>query len=526
MDATHLSTETTASQLFFGNGTIRTLSPSEPIASSLTIVGNTVVAVDEASFEGPDAARIDLGGRCVVPGFTDSHVHFLMWSMAQRQVRLEGCRSLRDVLDVVGRTIADRGANGWVLGHGWRARDWDVFEQPTRHDLDAISGDVSVALRSKDGHSIWLNSKALSTAKGDLTAPGGVVVTDDVGEPTGVLREESAWRFQDRHVVIPPADYLEAVREGIRIANARGVTAIHDKDGGLGAIGIFQQLKDEGALSLRVWQSFPAAQLTELIGLGLRSGLGDDLLRAGYLKAFMDGSLGSETAHRFDGSGVSITDRGDLDDLVRRASRAGWPLAIHAIGDRANRDALDGFEATADVWKPRGLVPRIEHAQLVHPDDVPRFAQVGVAASVQFAHATADRDLVDGVWNDVADQAYPFRALWDAGTLVVNGSDAPITELDPLVGLRAAVTRTTDHRPGWHLEQALTPEQALMASTANPARLSGDHGRRGQLLAGQLADLVVLDRDPVACPSDELSETRVLGTMLGGRWVSGGPPWD
>ena len=495
MDATRLAAGTTASQVSFEHGIVRTLSSGTPVASSLTIVGDTVLSLDEAPFEGPVTSRIDLGGRCVVPGFTDSHVHFLMWSMAQRQVRLESCRSVREVVDTVGRSIVDRAHDGWVIGHGWRPRDWDVFEQPTRHDLDECSGDVPIMLRSKDGHSVWLNSKALATANGDLAVPGGVVVTYDDGEPTGVLREESAWRFQDRHVVIDPIDYLDAVRDGVRIANARGITAIHDKDGGLGAIGIWQQLRDEGSLSLRVWQSFPAVQLPELSGLGLRSGLGDDVLRAGYLKAFMDGSLGSETAHRFDGSGVSITGREEFEDLIRRASRAGWPVAVHAIGDRANRDALDGFEATADTWGPRGFLPRIEHAQLVHPDDVPRFARIGVAASVQFTHATTDRDLVDGVWDDVAEHAYQFRALWDAGTLMANGSDAPITELDPLMGIRAAVARTTDQREGWHVEQALTPEQALMASTVNPARLSGDLGHRGQLLPGQLADLVVLDRD-------------------------------
>jgi hypothetical protein len=326
--------------------------------------------------------------------------------------------------------------------------------------------------------------------------------------------------------VISPEDYLDAVRDGVRLANARGITSIHDKDGNLGSIGIWQRLRDEGSLSLRVWQSFPASQLPDLAGLHLRSGLGDDHLRIGYLKAFMDGSLGSQTAHRFDGSGVSITSREEFEDLVRRASRAGWPVAVHAIGDKANRDALDGFESTRHEWGPRGFQPRIEHAQLLHPDDVPRFARIGVAASVQFAHATADRDLVDGVWADVAELAYPFRSLWEAGTLVVNGSDAPIDTLDPLTGIRAAVARTVDDRGGWRPEQALTAEQALAASTSNPARVSGDAGRRGQLLPGQLADLVVLDRDPVTCPPERLGDVRVLGTMVGGRWVFGGPPWD
>jgi predicted amidohydrolase YtcJ len=308
------------------------------------------------------------------------------------------------------------------------------------------------------------------------------------------------------------------------VANARGVTAIHDKDGWLGSLEVFQRLRERGRLSLRVWQSLPVERLPQLAALGIRSGFGDDLLRLGYLKAFMDGTLGSATARLLDGSGVWITEREQLERIVVDAARAGFPVAVHAIGDAANRAALDAFEATRGEWEPRDLLPRIEHAQLLHADDVPRFAKLGVAASVQFSHAPSDRDLADRIWEGHAG-AYAYRDLLDAGTLLANGSDAPVEELDPLQGIRAGARRTLDERPPWRPEQRLSVAETLLACTVAPARLARDEDRRGTLAPGMLADLVVLDRDPLACSEAELAEIEVVATMLGGRWVHGGPPF-
>jgi hypothetical protein len=223
---------------------------------------------------------------------------------------------------------------------------------------------------------------------------------------------------------------------------------------------------------------------------------------------------------------VQITSREELEDVVRRAADAGWPVSVHAIGDRANRDALDAFEATRDAWQPRGLRQRIEHAQCVDPVDLPRFAELDVACSIQLSHAPSDRDLAERFWGDRLQGTYAFRSLWDSGAVVVNGSDAPVEELDPLAGIRAGVLRTIDGRPGWRLDEALTVEQAIVASTVTPAWLSGDERRRGRLLPGFLADLVVLSRDPFTCPPDELESVEIVSTMVGGRWVHQPPPWE
>jgi len=504
------------------NGVVRTMDGSLPVARALAIAGAHVaggVGTHETALPTPDV--VDLAGRCVVPGFTDSHVHFPTWSLSQHDVRLEGVSGLAEALERV-RDHPRRGS--WIRGTGWRSAEWD--QQPTKQALDEIAGDAPAMLWSKDYHSVWLNSAGLARADGDLQVEGGVVERDEAGEPTGILREESAWQFRARFAMPTEDEFVAATREGLRIAASRGVVAIHDKDGWLGAPGIFQRITERDGLTLRVWQSVPYERLPELEALGVHSGIGDDFLRIGYLKAFMDGTLGSQTAWMLDGSGVVITSGDELAEVIREGARLGWPVAVHAIGDRANREALDAFEATRDAWEPLGLRHRVEHAQCLAPEDVGRFAALGVACSVQFSHAPSDRDLAERFWPDRVDGAYAFRSLWDSGAFVANGSDAPVEELDPLAGIRAGVLRTIDERPAWHPEQCLSIEDALIASTVNPAWLTRDERRRGKLLPGYLADLVVLSRDPLACEPDELASVEVVATMVGGRWVHNPPPWN
>ena len=503
------------------NGLIRTLDPQVPTQRALAVAGALIaggVGVHETALASPEV--VDLGGRVVLPGFSDAHVHFPTWALAQNEIDLGSSRSLDEALDLL--RAAPRPAQGrWLRGYGWRSADWQPQREPTRGDLDTVTGGTPTALIAKDYHSLWLNSAALAFAAGDLEVEGGVVERDEHGEPTGVLREESAWRFKARYMVWPDEEYIEAMRHGVRLANARGVTAVHDKDGWLGALRLWQQLEERGQLSLRVWQSIPHEKLGDATSVGLRSGLGGPLLRLGYLKVFMDGTLGSQTAWMLDGTGVQITSGEELAEIVRRGAEAGFPVAVHAIGDRANREALDALERTRDVWSPRGLRPRIEHCQLLAPDDLPRFAELGVACSVQFSHAPSDRDLADRYWGGKTDGAYAFRSLLASGAVVANGSDAPIEELDPLAGVRAGVRRSIDGRPAWHEEQTLTIDQAFRATCVAPAWLAREERTRGTLVPGHAADLVVLDRDPW----DDL-DAEVVATMVAGRWVHNPPPWD
>jgi predicted amidohydrolase YtcJ len=505
-----------ADRSVLAGGSVRTLDLERPLGAALVLEGDRIAAVLDDAADAPAGARtIDLAGACVLPGLVDAHVHFPSWALARRELRLFECRSLAEALARVTEAAGAVPRGGWLRGRGWRDEFWS--EKPTRQALDAAAPGVRIALRAHDGHSLWLSSAALHAAEGDLAVPGGVVETDDAGDPTGVLREESAWRFYDTHAAASSAETLDAMRAALPAAAAAGVTGVHDKDGGRGAAELFAALRDAGELTLRVWQSLPAEWLTRG---DLVHQVDDPMLRVGYVKAFMDGTLGSRTARLLDGSGVQIASSARLAELIRQAERAGFALAVHAIGDQANRDALDAFAAAAT---PGGR-HRIEHAQCVAPDDVGRFAALGVAASVQYTHATSDRDMAERIWADRLDHAYPYRSLWAAGARLAGGSDAPVEELDPLAGLRAAVLRTDSERPPWRPEQAIPAAAALESFTVTPAWLSFDEDRRGRLRAGFDADLVVLDRDPLADPPASVVDAQLVATMVAGRWVHD-PGW-
>jgi predicted amidohydrolase YtcJ len=504
------------------NGVVRPLDASLPAARALAIAGGLVaggVGTHETALASPEV--VDLGGRCVIPGITDSHVHFPTWATARRVIRLEDATSAEDAAARMAPGVAETAPGRWFRAQGFRETNWPAL--PTKEILDAVTGDVPAAVISKDFHAIWLNSAGIARTGGDLRrydVHGGVVEVDGSGEPTGLLREESAWRFKEEHLEYSDPEYLEAMREGLKVASSRGVTAIHDKDGWIPAIPrLWQELERDDALPVRVWQSVPADNVDRLGEIGIASGLGSERLRVGYLKVFMDGTLGSQTALMTDGTGVEITSREELADILRRSARARWPVAVHAIGDQANANALDAFEETKELWQPLGLRHRVEHTQCLRPEDVGRFAELGLTASVQFSHAPSDIELAHRFWADRLEGVYSFRSLLDAGTRLVNGSDAPIEELDPWGGIVAGVLRH------WRDDQRVSVEEALVASTVAPAWLTGDERRRGKLLPGYAADLVVLDRDPLAIPVDELPEVQVVATMVGGRWTHNPPPW-
>jgi predicted amidohydrolase YtcJ len=435
-----------------------------PTGDRVAIVGDRIGPPDA------EGQRIDLGGATVVPGLVDAHVHFPSWALGRRELRLFGTRSRSEALERI--EAAEKPSAGWLRGRGWREEEWPDGERPTRAALDEVTGDVPTALRAHDGHTLWVNSAALA-------AGGAAAGADD----DGILREHDAWDFFDTYAAATPAETLDAVRAGIPAAHAAGVTGVHDKDGARGAPEAFAALREAGELTLRVWQSLPDP----------------DPARGGYVKAFMDGTLGSRTALLIGGGGMRLMGPEGLAEVIRGAAAAGMPVAVHAIGDLANREALDAFEATEDLWRPLGLRHRVEHAQCVHADDVARFARLGVTASVQYTHATSDRELAARLWADRLDRAYPFRQLLDAGVRLAGGSDAPVEELDPLAGLRAAA------------ECGVSRDEALTSFTSNPAWLEGAEGRRGTLSPGFDADLVVLDGE------------RVRATMVAGRWVHGAP---
>lgn len=518
------------------NGTVYTLDAAYR-ARALAVTREGRVARGVEAWEGSSSAvsteRIDLGGRVVVPGLVDAHVHFLSFALARSRLRLGACRSLAECLRAVGeRHAADRATGtdgGWLQGAGWREA---LFHdgRPTAEALDQVVADRPAALWAHDTHSLWLNSAALEAGGiglGTVPPTGGVIERDERGHPTGVLRETAAWSFPQPHA--NAAECREAVAAAQKLAHRRGVTAVHDFEAD-GGFRVWQSLHDERRLTLRVLAAQQASRLDAVLACGLTTGFGADQLQVGPVKVFMDGTVGSRTAHMLEpfedgGTGVEITDRAALADVIRRATSGGLAVAVHAIGDRANRDALDALEETAALWGEAGLRPRIEHAQLLHPDDVARFGRLGVVASMQPSHAPSDRDVAEAAWGTRVATAYAWRALRSGGATLAFGSDAPIEDLDPLAGLHAAVNRTADERPPWHPEEALDAREALAGFTIGPAVAAGWERRLGTLAPGRLADLTVLDGDPIAGPPGQIARLGVVATMVGGRWVHGRPPW-
>ncbi len=517
----------TEADLILHNGVIRTLVGGE-VAEAIFIKDGRIMGVggntDLETVRCPLGQRVDLRGAAVLPGFVDSHLHLLALGLSLGAMDLRATGGPREAAEIVGRATPNLAPGEWIVGNGWDHTGW-VGGLPSRHDLDPVSLDHPVLLRRKCGHVCWVNTRALDCAgiqRGVQDPVGGRIERDPVtGEPTGILCEQ-AISLVSRLVERPsPARTREALSAAIAEVHSHGVTGVHVMEGRESLRGC-GDLRAEERLRLRVTMHVPAASLSNAAELGLRSGVGDEWLRIGGIKAFADGSLGGRTAHLLEpyedaaDMGVAVASRDELADLIRRAAAAGFGVCVHAIGDRANRDVLDALQMTRGVWGPEGIVQRIEHAQILHDEDIPRFAELGVTASMQPIHTTSDREISDRYLGDRARQAYRFRSLFSLGVRVVFGSDAPVESPRVMAGIHAAVTRRRrDGSPGpdgWYPDERITAEQALRAYTT-------DTGGQRVVAAGAVADLVVLSADPLGVDGEELFAIRELGTIVGGQFV-------
>jgi hypothetical protein len=446
----------------------------------------------------------------------------MWWAIQMHQLDLRDVPTLDAALAQIAERARSLPAGGWLLGGRFDKNRWGRW--PTAAELDAVTLGRPAALRSRDGHARWLNTAALRAAgiaRGTAAPTGGEIERDASGEPTGILKENANQLVE---AVIPspgPDECVAAVRAGQLEAWRRGLTAIEDLEQA-SAHEAFRTLDARGELGLRVDMGIPRGDLDAAIAAGWRTGAGGDWLRTGHCKIFADGALGSQTAALDEpyegggGNGILTIGPDELASEVSRAASAGIAVAIHAIGDRAVRLALDAIEPTRSTHP--ALRQRVEHVQLVREDDLRRFGRLGVIASMQPIHATSDRDLVDRHWGaDRARRAYPWRSLADGGAVLAFGSDAPVEPIDPLAGIHAAVAR---RRPGdeapWHPEQALTLDEALAGYAANVAYATGREHERGRLAAGMALDATVLDRDLRAIPPDEWLGAEVAGTVTGG----------
>ena len=518
-------------------GRVYTQHPGRPAAEAVAVAGNRIVHVgstDEVlDAAGPAAQRIDLAGRAVVPGFVDAHFHLLGYCHERERLKLDGLRSIAEVVALVREAAVQLPPDAWVLGRGWDRNLWPGATFPTRRDLDAASPDRPVMLLSRDVHAVWANSAALARAgvtRETPDPPGGRIVRDAAGEPTGVLLEsagEAVRALADRASLETSVGLLRGAQ---RALNAVGVTALVNFEGHQ-ALQALQAVDQTGELTLRVSAGLTRQGLPGALEVGLRTGFGGERVRIGLLKLFADGALGSGTAAMLesfedapDDRGIATLERDELIELLRRARSGGIGVATHAIGDAAVRLVLDAAEVVRSDAHPaaRTQLLRVEHAQLVHPDDVARFARLGVVASMQPIHATSDMDVADRRWGARCRTAYAWRALLDSGARLAFGTDCPVEPPEPLRSIHAAVTR---QRPsgqpagGWYPEQCLTVAEAIHAYTLGSAWAAGLDRDLGSIAAGKLADLVVLSRDPYTIPPAELLDTQVWMTLFDGQVV-------
>jgi len=528
--------------LLLYNATVYTVNPAQPRATAIAVANDRIVAVgSDAEIDAvrlPNAQRVNLAGAFVMPGMIDAHLHLQWTGLGMQSVNVFEAPSVQAAVAHV-RERAQRTPPGkWITGEGWTQDVWDPPRFPTAADLDAATTAHPVMLSAKSGHAAWVNSVALRLCgiTADTGDPaGGQIVRDAAGQPTGTLLE-NAMELVARHIPQPtPEEEEAATTEAMRAMNLAGLTGAHCMDGGeasLRSFNTYQRLREQGRMTLRVVKQLGVEALDTVLRAGIRSGFGDAWLRIGGVKIFADGALGPHTAAMIEpyenepaNYGISTFDREELAETVTRCNQRGLAAVIHAIGDRANHDALDAFEvALAQTGGSPRLRNRIEHAQIVHPDDIARFAQLGVIASMQPIHAIGDMRMADAFWGRRSRTAYAWRALADTGARLAFGSDSPVETFDPLVGLHAAVTRRRpDGYPGpdgWYPEQRLSIEAAIEAYTIGAAYAGGMEREIGSIEPGKLADLIVLSRDVTRCESDALLDTTVERVLLNGEWLN------
>ena len=536
------------------NSRIYTLEASHPIVSAVAVEYGRVVAVgetDELFSEFDRAEKQDMGGRIILPGLTDAHLHLQNYALSLQKIDCE-TDTLAECLSRVQECVRSAQPGEWILGHGWNQNNWlpsppgrgaggspqnggEGGQWPSTADLDKIAPDNPVYLTAKSLHAAWANSAALKLA--DITPASsdpanGQLQRDDKGQLTGILLE-TAMELVSRVIPEPAVETIaEAIEQTQPILWRMGVTGVHDFDR-RDCFMALQQLHAQGKLKLRVTKSIPIENLQHAIELGLRTGFGDDWLRIGSVKAFMDGALGPRTAAMFqpyanepENRGILNMDAEELFESGRQAVEAGLSLAVHAIGDRANHEVLDAYEQLRRLERDLNLPPlrhRIEHVQILHPDDAGRLGELGIIASMQPIHATSDMQMADQYWGERAALSYAWRTQLQPDAQLALGSDAPVEVPNPFLGLHAAVTRQRlDGSPsvdGWYPEQRLSMQQAIEGYTLGAAYAAGMEDRLGKLASGYLADLIVLEQDPFVIPPADLLEMASSATMVGGEWV-------
>jgi predicted amidohydrolase YtcJ len=531
-------------ELIIFNGSIHTMDDARPTAEALATRDNRIVAVgsntEVRALAGPKTRLIDAHQNCVLPGFNDAHVHFLDGGFSLSSVDLRDARSGQEMARRLTEYVKAIPKAQWVLGGNWDHEKFPNGQLPTKEMIDAATPEHPVFINRLDGHMALANSLALKLAgitKETKDPPGGLIVRDPKsGEPTGIFKDGAEAPVER---VISPKSFEEkhaAALAATRHAAQFGVTSVTDMSADKD-VGLYQYMLEQGELKTRVYAIRSIVSWETLASTGVRAAFGSDLLRIGGLKGFADGSLGSSTALFFEPYKDNPSTRGLLFDQmlpegtmlarVQQADKANLQVMIHAIGDEANLRILDIYKAVAAQNGERDRRFRIEHAQHLRPSEIPRFRQEKVIASMQPYHEADDgRWCEKRIGPERVKGTYAFRSLLDSGARLAFGSDWPVAPLNPLEGIKAAVTRQTldgKHPNGWLPEQKITIDEAIRAFTAGSAYAEFAEKAKGTISPGKLADLVVLDRDIYSISADKIDQARVVLTVTDGRVVYEGP---
>ncbi len=521
------------------NATVHTMDPARPTAEAIAILGNRIVAVGSTEeikkLAGAATRTIDAQKRLVLPGFNDAHTHFLSGGFQLASVDLRDADTPQEFASRI-RAFVEKSPKGrWITGGDWDHERWPEAVLPTKELIDSFTADTPVFVSRLDGHMALANTltlKLAGVARQTPDPPGGAIVRDKNGEPTGVLKDAAmsfVWKVK------PPATFeekLTAARAATDHAAKLGVTSLQDVSAGAD-VGVYQALLDRGELKTRIYAVSPLPAWERLAQTGVRAHFGNEMLRVGGLKGFSDGSLGSTTAlfyepYRDEPStsglpGDEMFPEGEMLKRVMEADRAGLQIMIHAIGDRANDLILSMYEQIERENGTRDRRFRIEHAQHLREQDIPRFARARVIASMQPYHAIDDgRWAEKRIGKDRARTTYAFRSLLDAGATLAFGTDWTVAPLDPMLTIYAAVTRRTldgKNAKGWVPEQKISVEETVRAYTTGSAYAEFQEKVKGSITPGKLADLVILSRDIFRIDPAEIDKVKVVLTMVDGRVV-------
>ncbi len=512
--------------LFYG-GPILTQDDVNPLAEAVLIRGERIAFVgslaDAESLASPKVERFDLAGRALLPGFHDAHVHLTQHGFDLSRLNLTQTQTLGEALTLVAARAQEQEPGTWLQGSGLSMSRWNVSSLDKR-DLDRVSSQHPVTLRSQDGHSVWVNSQALEQMGITRTTPNpehGVIERDNQGEPTGRLLELATKLLEAAIPQPSEADLQKALKQAGEHLASLGITTVHHM--AYEPARNWRQLALSASrddFPLRVWACIDQEHIEAADALGVATGQGGRFT-VGGAKFFADGALGSLTAWMLspytgtDTVGVTVHGPEVLRQRYPKALDAGLTLVTHAIGDAANRAVLDALEATRDQWQAKGLRPRLEHAQHLHPDDVARAARLGVVVSMQPIHLTFDVKRIGELLADRQGGAYRTKSLLDAGTVLAFGSDTPVASPDVIAGIRAACLREAVDGSVLNPAEALSIDEALAAYTKGAAYAISREHRSGRLKAGFDADFVLLSHDP----HTSLAGLSVEGTMLAGGWT-------